>query len=123
MELPVIFKRIWTNSVERLSRLSKGTCMRLRLELDRKIFWVCVIAIFFAGCRLHAQDVAGNWQGTITPPQGAPRRMVLQVLHDDSGALKARIYSIDQSPTGDRSEEHTSELQSPMYLVCRLLLE
>src|SRR5437879_7930430 len=29
-------------------------------------------------------------------------------------------------PNGDsilRSEEHTSELQSPMYLVCRLLLE
>src|SRR5437879_4905025 len=24
--------------------------------------------------------------------------------------------------TGSRSEEHTSELQSPMYLVCRLLL-
>src|SRR5437764_8961228 len=24
---------------------------------------------------------------------------------------------------GLRSEEHTSELQSPMYLVCRLLLE
>src|SRR5437879_8648701 len=26
-------------------------------------------------------------------------------------------------PQADRSEEHTSELQSPMYLVCRLLLE
>src|SRR5437763_7436964 len=26
-------------------------------------------------------------------------------------------------PEPDRSEEHTSELQSPMYLVCRLLLE
>src|ERR1017187_3183574 len=26
-------------------------------------------------------------------------------------------------PPLDRSEEHTSELQSPMYLVCRLLLE
>src|SRR5437762_5954326 len=25
--------------------------------------------------------------------------------------------------TAPRSEEHTSELQSPMYLVCRLLLE
>src|ERR1017187_379932 len=24
---------------------------------------------------------------------------------------------------GTRSEEHTSELQSPMYLVCRLLLQ
>src|SRR5437879_11601742 len=28
--------------------------------------------------------------------------------------------SIREAP---RSEEHTSELQSPMYLVCRLLLE
>src|SRR3712207_8684588 len=26
-------------------------------------------------------------------------------------------------PTGRRSEEHTSELQSRQYLVCRLLLE
>src|SRR5437879_8203206 len=26
-------------------------------------------------------------------------------------------------PSAGRSEEHTSELQSPMYLVCRLLLE
>src|SRR6266581_9348615 len=25
--------------------------------------------------------------------------------------------------TGSRSEEHTSELQSPVHLVCRLLLE
>ena len=33
--------------------------------------------------------------------------------------------SFDLVVTGDciRSEEHTSELQSPMYLVCRLLLE
>src|SRR5437762_12591626 len=28
-----------------------------------------------------------------------------------------------QIPEPMRSEEHTSELQSPMYLVCRLLLE
>src|SRR5437762_6688250 len=27
------------------------------------------------------------------------------------------------TPDDPRSEEHTSELQSPMYLVCRLLLE
>src|SRR5437879_5156092 len=32
---------------------------------------------------------------------------------------------IDNEPekSNERSEEHTSELQSPMYLVCRLLLE
>src|SRR5437764_12747314 len=44
------------------------------------------------------------------------------------------LPSADAAPTNDallrtinhirpRSEEHTSELQSPMYLVCRLLLE
>src|ERR1017187_682263 len=30
-------------------------------------------------------------------------------------------HSLGERPA-DRSEEHTSELQSPMYLVCRLLL-
>src|SRR5437763_12920900 len=30
---------------------------------------------------------------------------------------------IERHDRGNRSEEHTSELQSPMYLVCRLLLE
>src|SRR5258708_28321060 len=29
----------------------------------------------------------------------------------------------EQSPGKERSEEHTSELQSPDHLVCRLLLE
>src|SRR5437764_9827452 len=34
-------------------------------------------------------------------------------------------YTVEWRPDADnvRSEEHTSELQSPMYLVCRLLLE
>src|SRR5437763_16357110 len=41
----------------------------------------------------------------------SPRR-VLRCLHGDA----VRVAQI-------RSEEHTSELQSPMYLVCRLLLE
>src|SRR5258708_12976677 len=31
--------------------------------------------------------------------------------------------SLQGSPIGARSEEHTSELQSPDHLVCRLLLE
>src|SRR3989441_6949700 len=31
--------------------------------------------------------------------------------------------SLRQHPVGVRSEEHTSELQSLAYLVCRLLLE
>src|SRR5437764_2518021 len=34
---------------------------------------------------------------------------------------EGRLRRMDRAVT--RSEEHTSELQSPMYLVCRLLLE
>src|SRR3712207_8420795 len=33
------------------------------------------------------------------------------------------ILTITYTIIGDRSEEHTSELQSRQYLVCRLLLE
>ena len=44
-------------------------------------------------------------------------------------SLKPNVNEIAISPPENasssihRSEEHTSELQSPMYLVCRLLLE
>src|SRR5437762_8209837 len=31
-------------------------------------------------------------------------------------------FTLAHGEFSDRSEEHTSELQSPMYLVCRLLL-
>src|SRR4051794_41330531 len=35
----------------------------------------------------------------------------------------AASRSASRSGTATRSEEHTSELQSPVHLVCRLLLE
>src|SRR3712207_8375061 len=40
----------------------------------------------------------------------------------NSAPLKARCRRAEL-PHGQRSEEHTSELQSRQYLVCRLLLE
>src|SRR5437763_7259650 len=45
--------------------------------------------------------------------------MVLQVKQAQASVLEPFT---GKSPFS-RSEEHTSELQSPMYLVCRLLLE
>src|SRR5437764_10028062 len=40
------------------------------------------------------------------------------------GDIQRIGLSATQRPLDEvRSEEHTSELQSPMYLVCRLLLE
>src|SRR5437867_8898885 len=49
----------------------------------------------------------------------APQELVLRV-----GAILRRLSSpaVD-GPDAGRSEEHTSELQSPYDLVCRLLLE
>src|SRR5437879_11456362 len=44
----------------------------------------------------------------------------------DSGQTRPRPRQYSNRLCGEylkRSEEHTSELQSPMYLVCRLLLE
>src|SRR3712207_8264295 len=36
--------------------------------------------------------------------------------------VEGNAKQIRQADVGDRSEEHTSELQSRQYLVCRLLL-
>src|SRR3712207_8325423 len=40
-----------------------------------------------------------------------------------AGALAGVNFPTDRRMVADRSEEHTSELQSRQYLVCRLLLE
>src|SRR5947208_12461665 len=41
----------------------------------------------------------------------------------DVGGLQHGVARFDQRHQPLRSEEHTSELQSPDHLVCRLLLE
>src|SRR5437764_15077539 len=51
----------------------------------------------------------------------------LPIFHRNS--LRSRLTAFASTQSSSRliqvlrSEEHTSELQSPMYLVCRLLLE
>src|SRR3712207_8723989 len=52
----------------------------------------------------------------------APRRLVGGVLRELEDAMRETLnHAEERSRT--RSEEHTSELQSRQYLVCRLLLE
>src|SRR3712207_8327486 len=47
------------------------------------------------------------------------------VVQEDGGVLAHPVQRCRRGgqPFGERSEEHTSELQSRQYLVCRLLLE
>src|SRR5437879_6731564 len=50
---------------------------------------------------------------------------LLQSKGGDPGriSLNLSLKQLRQVERDARSEEHTSELQSPMYVVCRLLLE
>src|SRR5256885_3152104 len=41
----------------------------------------------------------------------------------DPKPWRSTLEQVEAAVTGGRSEEHTSELQSPCNLVCRLLLE
>src|SRR3712207_7618130 len=58
-------------------------------------------------------------------------RALAQREHDDVGLDPLRVdldvrqlgQALRSTRSGSRSEEHTSELQSRQYLVCRLLLE
>src|SRR6266487_6909100 len=62
-----------------------------------------------------------------------PTRRSSDLRHADGGAAilvpAAKVHDARLKlaslglPKGSRSEEHTSELQSPVHLVCRLLLE
>src|ERR1035437_2154139 len=67
-----------------------------------------------ARVRPSARDISVHWIVHLLQQLGSlfPNQVVV-VAHD--------FLAIAESPR--RSEEHTSELQSRQYLVCRLLLE
>src|SRR2546426_7405196 len=62
-----------------------------------------------------------------SPPAGAVERLVVEFTAFAPGTAELQLFARDASEElqlgGLRSEEHTSELQSPCNLVCRLLLE
>src|SRR2546429_5723877 len=55
----------------------------------------------------------------IPPPNAAPQLALPRGMDGD----RARAGPLEAIKLYDRSEEHTSELQSRLHLVCRLLLE
>src|SRR5437763_12891143 len=71
------------------------------------------LPIFGASIKNAVRSLVG---GAPSAPPGAPPTFeALDRLVASEGKAEATAAV--------RSEEHTSELQSPMYLVCRLLLE
>src|SRR5687767_2444384 len=72
-------------------------------------------------------DTSKMFCGTAASPIAVDGRIVIQVGSDIHGgqilALNPATGAAEWEWRGLRSEEHTSELQSLAYLVCRLLLE
>src|SRR3712207_6986925 len=72
---------------------------------------------------LRGKDVARGAGLALRPGEG-DRALVGGDLRDVvRTALAAAVQEDDEREAVARSEEHTSELQSRQYLVCRLLLE
>src|SRR3712207_7884733 len=71
--------------------------------------------VFAAPFALTILDLAGG--------EGRPSAKRLALLPARNPLIIASTAGIAIAASGWRSEEHTSELQSRQYLVCRLLLE
>src|SRR5437879_10341630 len=85
----------------------------LRLPRNRQLSYGDGIGVCRNRWRARCREPEFKSQGGSVKLGGASVRFV-SLLFD------ADLVRAGRQP---RSEEHTSELQSPMYLVCRLLLE
>src|SRR5258708_15201673 len=91
---------------------------RRRLNLE---FWRGLSEVGVLAC-IHKRVVARN--GVFERIGG--HRLSLILVHDFPSQFRNGVYGEEISLRRihmRRSEEHTSELQSPDHLVCRLLLE
>src|SRR5690348_18505805 len=80
--------------------------------------YTCALCCFYFCLFFFFNDTATTEIYTLSLHDALPicRKVVNQdVFAPEPAARSTRIW--------DRSEEHTSELQSPVHLVCRLLLE
>src|SRR5437899_8786809 len=76
------------------------------------------------GVSLSPVDSPGGVRPHTDPRPPAHGTALLRTDHPrQPGRGPARLRAADLRPPHQRSEEHTSELQSLRHLVCRLLLE
>src|SRR5205807_6643715 len=108
-----------------MPHLSMVSCFRNSLAVKRSTFLTNTWARFpaFSKTSSSAQVTPGSTGGIFSSTSGGNQLK-------GSGSAAAPLVDRDNSSAGSalaalrpRSEEHTSELQSPCNLVCRLLLE
>src|SRR5260370_13949693 len=67
--------------------------------------------------------IAGSARATTSPSIDGPAQTVLGCVENVLVRVDQNVLNATQNSLCRRSEEHTSELQSDLNLVCRLLLE
>src|SRR5437879_9895768 len=95
--------------------------MRLVISMLMDTMLVVLSTSFFFSSRRRHTRYIGDWSSDVCSSDLCGRIRV-------GTRRRARNHRVGVPRAHDpggrpRSEEHTSELQSPMYLVCRLLLE
>src|SRR5437763_11265455 len=100
------------------AKVKKEDASRAASRLLFLIFAFCLLPFAFRGAALLRDDRERRDFGALLGgTHGVARRGVRLVGRGE------KFFEAAADGGERRSEEHTSELQSPMYLVCRLLLE
>jgi len=56
---------------------------------------LCAIGLIAAMASLHAQTIAGTWQGTVTYPNSNSARLAITLKKDPDGSLRGRLNYVD----------------------------
>src|SRR2546429_3291240 len=91
---------------------------------------VFILFFFFSSRRRHTRcsrdwssDVCSSDLFVVAPRLTLFARRLAALPHQSRAIPRVRLAVMLLTVFGRRSEEHTSELQSRLHLVCRLLLE
>src|SRR5689334_24120452 len=111
--------------------MKKDYLMKRHIQL-KTIISLLSLLFAFSGAAF-GQELTGVLTGTVQDANGAGVKGATVTITDTAKKLVVRTISTDDEGSFtatdlhvglyDRSEEHTSELQSQFHLVCRLLLE
>src|SRR5688500_19450258 len=91
----------------------------------RRIGWVLLLAFLLPGAAA-GQETRGNINGIVRDSGGIVPAATVRITNTATSQTQQLVTNSSgyfEAVLLNRSEEHTSELQSPCNLVCRLILE
>ena len=74
--------------------------IRMLLLITISFAALCLTGITLRAQDARAQDITGDWQGTLKVGPSTSLRISLHISKNDNGGWEAKFYSIDQSPDG-----------------------